>query len=189
MSELEPDLTSCGTSARRVMTWQMRLSWLIILFIVQMLYVPINRTMHGGVVLSTPWDAFVPFWPIWAVPYLLSIVWWVDSFIWAAWKMEDRIYLAFVAGADLQQRPPAQCVPQRPYLYDHAHCVLLVAMAPSVALAVGDDRCYRDPVNLVHRSAQSGRSYRRYCVCLAGLSLRPVVGSKVAGRDVSYAHA
>jgi membrane-associated phospholipid phosphatase len=99
MPELEPDSTPYGTSARRVMSWQMRLSWLIVLFIVQILYIPINRTMHGGIVLHTPLDAYVPFWPIWAVPYLLSIVWWVGSFIWAAWKMEDRVYRAFVAGA------------------------------------------------------------------------------------------
>ncbi len=80
------------------MTWHKRLAWLVMLFIVQLLYIPINRTVQGGVILSTPWDAFVPFWPIWAVPYLLSLVWWAGCFIWAAWKMEDSSYRAFIAG-------------------------------------------------------------------------------------------
>ncbi len=64
-----------------------------------MLYIPINRTVQGGVILSLPWDENVPFWPIWAVPYLLSILWWMASFIWAAWKMDDDRYRAFVAAA------------------------------------------------------------------------------------------
>jgi hypothetical protein len=74
----------------------MRLAWLIALFAVQLLYVPINRIVQGGVVLSTPWDAFIPFWPIWVLPYLLSLVWWTGCFIWAAWKMDHLLYRAFV---------------------------------------------------------------------------------------------
>jgi membrane-associated phospholipid phosphatase len=30
---------------------------------------------------------------------MLSIVWWVACFIWAAWKMEDTLYRAFVVAA------------------------------------------------------------------------------------------
>ena len=81
------------------MTWQTRLIWVAILFAVQLLYLPINRTVQGGVILATPWDPFVPFWPIWAVPYLLSIAWWAGCFIWAACKMEDSRYQAFVTGS------------------------------------------------------------------------------------------
>jgi len=98
MAELEQQEMPNQTSTQRAMTKEMRLVWLLVLFCVQFLYVPINRTMHGGVVLDTPWDAAIPLWPIWAVPYLLSIAWWVASFVWAAWKMEDRLYRAFVAG-------------------------------------------------------------------------------------------
>lgn len=79
------------------MTWQARLAWLVALFGVQLLYIPINRTMQGGVILDTPWDAYVPFWPIWAVPYLLTLAWWAGCFVWAAWKMDDALYRAFVA--------------------------------------------------------------------------------------------
>jgi membrane-associated phospholipid phosphatase len=83
--------------APSTMTWQARLVWLVTLFGVQLLYAPINRTMQGGVILDTPWDAYVPFWPIWAVPYLLSLVWWAGCFVWAAWKMDGALYRAFVA--------------------------------------------------------------------------------------------
>ena len=79
-------------------TWQMRLTWLIVLFGVQLLYFPINRIAKGGVILSTPWDDLMPFWPTWAVPYLLSLVWWMGCFIWATWKMDDTLYRAFIVG-------------------------------------------------------------------------------------------
>ena len=72
-----------------------RLTWLLVLAAVGLLYIPINRTVKGGVILTFPWDAQVPFWPIWAVPYLLSILWWMASFIWAARKMDDGRFQAF----------------------------------------------------------------------------------------------
>jgi len=72
---------------------------LMALFAAQSLYIPINRLIRGGVILRTPLDAHIPFWPIWALPYLLSLVWWWGCFIWAAWKMEQARYRAFVTGA------------------------------------------------------------------------------------------
>ncbi len=80
------------------MTWRRRLAWLGLLFLVQLLYFPINRTMTGGVVLTTPLDALIPLWPIWAVPYLLSLAWWIGCLAWAAFKMEPPLYHAFVVG-------------------------------------------------------------------------------------------
>lgn len=76
-----------------------RLAWLIVLFAVLLLYVPLNRTIRGGVILSLPGDELIPFWPIWAVPYVLSVLWWIAAFIWAAFKMDDIRYKAFVAAA------------------------------------------------------------------------------------------
>ena len=78
------------------MTKQKRILWLIILFIVQNLYFPINQYMQGGVIISTPLDAYIPLWSVWAIPYLLSIFWWIGSFLWATWKMDSKLYLAFV---------------------------------------------------------------------------------------------
>jgi membrane-associated phospholipid phosphatase len=80
------------------MTARTRLLWLIALFAVQLLYFPINRSVHGGVVIATPWDASIPLWPIWVIPYLMGLAWWAGCFIWAAWKMPDDLYRAFVIG-------------------------------------------------------------------------------------------
>jgi membrane-associated phospholipid phosphatase len=81
------------------MTLKARLVWLVALLATHLLYVPINRLVQGGVVLQTPLDAWIPFWPAWALPYLLGIAWWWGCFIWAAWKMDEVRYRAFVVGA------------------------------------------------------------------------------------------
>ncbi len=73
-----------------------RLVWLILLLAVQSLYFPINRSVQGGVVLHTPWDTYFSLWPIWVVPYLLSLLWWVGCFVWATLKMPDNLFRAFV---------------------------------------------------------------------------------------------
>jgi membrane-associated phospholipid phosphatase len=78
---------------------RMRLLGLGLILALQLLYIPINRILQEGVVLRTPWDDFIPLWPIWTIPYLLSIAWWLGFSIWATWKMDDRLYLAFVAAA------------------------------------------------------------------------------------------
>jgi hypothetical protein len=96
--DLERNLTLSKTPVQSAMTPRLRLAWLVVLFIVQLLYIPINRIVQGGVVLTTPWDALIPLWPIWAIPYLLGIVWWAGCFVWAAWKMDAPLYRAFIMG-------------------------------------------------------------------------------------------
>ena len=76
-----------------------RLAQLLALFAVQALYFPINRLITGGIVLETPLDALIPIWPVWGIPYLLSLVWWEACFIWAAIKMEESRFTAFFTGA------------------------------------------------------------------------------------------
>ena len=72
-----------------------RLVWLVLILAVQSLYFPINRTIQGGVVLHTPWDAYFPLRPTWVVPYLLSLLWWVGCFVWATFRMPDKLFRAF----------------------------------------------------------------------------------------------
>jgi membrane-associated phospholipid phosphatase len=62
------------------------------------LYFPINRSVTGGVVLATRWDPLVPFWPIWAVPYALSLLWWAGCFVWATWAMDTDRFRALAVG-------------------------------------------------------------------------------------------
>jgi membrane-associated phospholipid phosphatase len=51
------------------------------------LYFPINRSVSGGIAPSIFLDNFIPLWAIWAVPYILSIFWWLAAMIWICWKM------------------------------------------------------------------------------------------------------
>ena len=51
--------------------------------------------MGGGITTYLPIDAKIPLSPIWAFPYLLSILWWVGALVWATFKMEYKRFLHF----------------------------------------------------------------------------------------------
>jgi membrane-associated phospholipid phosphatase len=61
------------------------------------LYFPLNRKLTGGFNLSTRLDAWVPLWPVWVVPYLMCLPFWAGGLIWAAWKMDERLFHSFVS--------------------------------------------------------------------------------------------
>jgi len=65
-----------------------RLAFLVGLLLLMLLYFPINQTVTGGISPDLPLDARIPLWPIWAVPYLLSLPWWIGSLVWWALKMD-----------------------------------------------------------------------------------------------------
>lgn len=97
MSDQNCSVEAPGLKQSLVFPWH-RIPWLLAIIVVELIYIPINRTMKGGVILQIPLDAYVPLWPIWAVPYLLSIAWWQVSFLWATWKMEEKRFRAFAIG-------------------------------------------------------------------------------------------
>lgn len=72
-----------------------RLIWCALLFGIQGLYFPLNRFLKGGMAFKTALDDYVPLLPVWVVPYGLICAWWVVAYIWAAWRMEERLYEAF----------------------------------------------------------------------------------------------
>ena len=76
-----------------------RVGWLFTLFTFPWLYVPINRLAHGGIVFKTPLDGLIPLWPVWALPYQLSIIVWVIFLIWAVTKMDYPLLRAFGVSA------------------------------------------------------------------------------------------
>ncbi|NQS92038.1 MAG: phosphatase PAP2 family protein [Chloroflexi bacterium] len=65
-----------------------RLTMLAVLLLLLLLYFPINQNVTGGITPNLPIDALVPLWPIWAIPYLLTIPWWILSLAWGALKMD-----------------------------------------------------------------------------------------------------
>ena len=68
----------------------------IIVVLAQCGYTVTNRIMHGGVLLDTPLDRLIPLWPIWTVPYLLMLGIWVSFDLWAVFKMEARLFKAYI---------------------------------------------------------------------------------------------
>jgi membrane-associated phospholipid phosphatase len=72
-----------------------RLILCAIVFGIQALYFPLNHFMQGGREFKTAFDASIPLWPIWVVPYILICGWWVIACVWAVWRMEERLYEAF----------------------------------------------------------------------------------------------
>lgn len=67
----------------------------VVILLVSMLYTPINQNVSGGIAPVTALDDFIPLTPIWAVPYILALVWWVAAIIWAAAKMETALLKTF----------------------------------------------------------------------------------------------
>jgi len=72
-----------------------RVGLLLFILVLQMLYIPINRSVQGGISTSLPVDTHIPLSPVWAIPYLFSIPWWLGAILWAFFKMEDRRWTQF----------------------------------------------------------------------------------------------
>ncbi len=79
------------------LTWRQRALITALLLGVSLCYLPLNRLMTGGTTVEIWLDHLVPFWPIWIVPYLLAIVWWIVAGVWAFCSMRDALYLAFTS--------------------------------------------------------------------------------------------
>jgi len=80
-----------------------RLIWCALLFGIQALYFPLNKYLQGGMELKTPLDAYLPLWSIWVLPYALACWWWIIAYVWAAWRMDDRLYEAFFLASAVMQ--------------------------------------------------------------------------------------
>jgi len=70
-----------------------RIGIFIFLILLQLLYFPINQNVQGGITTYLPIDTQITLSPIWAIPYLLSILWWVAALVWAAFKMEYKRFI------------------------------------------------------------------------------------------------
>ncbi len=81
---------------KRISAPAWRLLGTLAVLALQAAYFPINRHVTGGVHLVTPVDHHIPLWPIWTIPYVLSVIWWEVSIAWAALKMDADLYRAFI---------------------------------------------------------------------------------------------
>ncbi len=69
------------------------------MLLISALYVPLNKLLTHGYNLKTALDAYIPLVPAFAIPYLLFLPYWVVAFLIAAWKMDDRMFRAFMVGS------------------------------------------------------------------------------------------
>jgi membrane-associated phospholipid phosphatase len=74
-----------------------RLGMTILVVCAASLYFPLNKTLTGGFNLSMPLDAWIPLWPVWVIPYLMCLPAWAGALIWAALKMDGRLFRSFVS--------------------------------------------------------------------------------------------
>jgi len=80
-----------------------RLIWCALLFGIQALYFPLNKYLQGGMEFRTPLDEHIPLWSAWVLPYVLACWWWIIAYLWAAWRMGDRLYEAFFLASAVMQ--------------------------------------------------------------------------------------
>jgi len=73
-----------------------RIELYVLVFAIQSLYMPLNHGLPEGIILDTRWDAYVPLWPMWIVPYSLCWPLWLAGFAWAALRMEEHLYRALI---------------------------------------------------------------------------------------------
>lgn len=73
-----------------------RIGLCIIVFAIQGLYKPLNHGLQDGVIFNTRWDAYLPLWPVWIVPYLLCQPLWVMGYGWAALRMDDKLFRSLI---------------------------------------------------------------------------------------------
>lgn len=78
------------------MRFKNRFLWLLLLLIASSLYFPLNQLLTNGYNLKTAFDVYIPVLPMFALPYLLFVPFWVVAFLFAAWKMNDQLFGAFM---------------------------------------------------------------------------------------------
>lgn len=76
-----------------------RIPLLVLILLAISLYFPLNRLLTDGTSMRTPLDAWVPIVPVFAIPYVLFLPYWLCFFLYATWKMDDRHFRGFVASA------------------------------------------------------------------------------------------
>jgi membrane-associated phospholipid phosphatase len=81
------------------MTFAKRFFLLLVMLLISALYFPINQFLTNGYNLKTALDTYIPLVPVFAIPYLLFLPFWIVAFLVAAWKMNDRLFRAFMIGS------------------------------------------------------------------------------------------
>ncbi len=88
------------TSKSATLTLSKRILLVLLIWGIEMLYLPTSSGMTGGIEPKLSIDVF-PIWSIWVVPYVLCYALWLVGFLWIILKMEDRLFRDFIAACML----------------------------------------------------------------------------------------
>jgi membrane-associated phospholipid phosphatase len=91
-SPIQP--TKTKTASENSLSLGKRSLFIILIWCIQLIYIPTSERLVGGIEPKLPIDIF-PLWPIWVLPYVLCYPLWAFSFIWAVLKMHDRMFRSF----------------------------------------------------------------------------------------------
>ncbi len=86
-----------GMKYRQSLSRGQRFLLVLLIFCIQLIYIPTSDRTTGGFEPKLPIDIF-PIWSIWVLPYVLCYVLWLSSFLWALFKMDDQLFRSFVIG-------------------------------------------------------------------------------------------
>lgn len=70
-----------------------------LVIMIQSLYLPLNRTLSGGVISRIPLDDVVPLIPVWTIPYVLWLPACLALAFWASWEMPEQLFRAYFFAA------------------------------------------------------------------------------------------
>jgi membrane-associated phospholipid phosphatase len=73
-----------------------RVLLIVLVWCVQMFYIPTSHRLFGGIEPRLPVDHF-PIWPIWVIPYVACYGIWLAGAIWAVLKMDDHLFRSMIA--------------------------------------------------------------------------------------------
>lgn len=85
-----------STRSERDLTASTRVLLIVLVWCVQMFYIPTSNRHFGGIEPKLPIDHF-PVWPIWVIPYVACYALWLAGAIWAVFRMDDDLFRSMVA--------------------------------------------------------------------------------------------
>ena len=84
-----------GNASPQIISTGKRILWIILIWGIQLIYIPTSERIAGGIAPRLPIDNLFPIQPVWIVPYVLCYPLWLAGFVWAVFKMEDRMFRSF----------------------------------------------------------------------------------------------
>src|SRR5688572_2541514 len=75
----------------------------IIVFGGNVIYLITNRLLSGGFVPRIPLDEHIPLWPIWTIPYLLLLPYWLVMLVIMTAKMDEPRFRRIILAAMFSQ--------------------------------------------------------------------------------------